>query len=423
LSGQTASSLAVSGLAPGSYSYTVAITNGVAPFGVISSPVVLTVVNPTGYDGAVFASKDKFGVTRPPLAYYPLNETSGTTIFDWAGTHDGTLFGSYQLGQTGPVAGTGALRMFGTNVIDPVTQYQTYSQVVVPYYPELNPEDNGNFTQEFWYNPDDTNITICAVSSQFDVGNNKAGLAMMLGNNNVGIAQTAVNNWTIILGKYNNVNQGVQQNGTGGVTPAVAGQWQHVAGVCDGDDSLVTLYVNGVPEQVNNVGYSIWPGDSSTTGGWNQNYFAPLILGNRYLGQFPMKGRLSEVAIYDYALTYTDITNHSSQVWTPAKFTQNPGNVTTTESLTATVTLTAKALGVPNAYQWYHNGVACDPTVLNLDGTPHYPVIGTVAGDTQGTDGPTLLISQIKTNDAGSYYLKVINPLNVATGGSTNSTT
>ena len=29
---------------------------------------------------------------------------------------------------------------------------------------------------------------------------------------------------------------------------------------------------------------------------------------------------LSEVAIYNYPLTLTDITNHTSQIWTPASF-------------------------------------------------------------------------------------------------------
>lgn len=36
-----------------------------------------------------------------PVAYWPLNETSGTTAFDYAGNHDGTYVGGYGLGQPG----------------------------------------------------------------------------------------------------------------------------------------------------------------------------------------------------------------------------------------------------------------------------------------------------------------------------------
>ena len=412
VAGSTNSSASVPSLAAGTYTYTVVITNAVAPFATTSAPVVLTVVAPTGYGAKVYASSG-----GGPRAFYPLDETSGTTILDWAGTHDGVISGGYQLGGVGPVGGTGSIKMFGTNILNPLTQIDTSSAVTVPYYPELNPENGGNFTHEFWYKPDNTNISSCPVSSTYAIGVNKAGMSTIIGNGVRGIAQTTINNWTMIYGKYNNVNQGVSQNGTGGQIPSVAGEWQHIASVADGNNSTVTIYVNGQPDFTQNVGYSQHPLDASTTGGVNQNYFAPLTLGNYNLGTFPMQGSLSQVAIYDYALNFNDVTNHTSQIWTQAFITLQPVAVTAVESL-GTVQLTANALGVPNNYQWYKNG---SPLVNfpNLDGSSHYPLITNTGGASQGVISKKLVINQPKTNDTGVYFLQVINPLNA--GGFTNT--
>ncbi len=420
-----ANNINISGATNSSYNFVgTGVTAGAYPFSVVvqgaigssitSAPITLTVVNPTGYGAKVYASSG-----GGPKAFYPLNEVSGVNVLDWAGTHDGELSGAYELGNAGPAGGTGALRMFGSNAVS--GGLIVPSKVEVPYYPELNPENGGNFSHEFWYRPDETNVTVCPVSSQANIGAAKAGLATMNGPGINGIAQTTINNWTMIYGKYNNVNQGVAQNGTGGAIPAVPGEWQHVVSVADGNASTVTIYVNGNADFTQNVGYSQHPGDGSTTGGVNQNYYAPLLLGN-YNGTyaFPMKGRLSQVAIYDYALNFSDITNHTSQIWTQAIVTLQPVGVTNIESITAAVTLTANALGVPNNYQWQKNGVDLVQT-YNLDGTEHYPRIASAGGDLQGVNSKKLVIAQTKTNDTGSYTLRIYNPNN--TGGFTNTTT
>jgi hypothetical protein len=61
-----------------------------------STPVSISFYSkpaPSAYMSAVLAYN--------PLAYWPLNETSGTTAYDYAGTNDGTYTGNYTLGQTG----------------------------------------------------------------------------------------------------------------------------------------------------------------------------------------------------------------------------------------------------------------------------------------------------------------------------------
>ncbi len=397
------------GVVAGVYPFTVVVQGGIGG-AVTSAPVVLTVSNPSGYAAKVYASSG-----GGPKAFYPLTETSGTSILDWAGTHDGVVSGGYTLstGGDGPGgAGTGALTMYGTNTLT------ANSKVEVPYYPELNPENNGNFSHEFWFKPNSISASSCAVSSQANINNAKAGLATIYGPGDRGIAQTTIQYWTMIYGKYNNLNQGVSQNGAGGVTPGVVGQWQHVVSVADGNNSTVTIYVNGQQDFTQNVGYSQHPGDGSTTGGVNQNYYAPLVLGN-YNGtyNFPMAGSLSQVAIYDYALIFDDITNHTSQAWTQAVITLQPVGTTNVESL-GSYTMTANVIGLPNTFQWYKDGAPLSQ-VLNLDGSEHYPGITNAGGPQQGVLSKKLVINQLRTNDTGVYYLQVSNPLN--SGGFTNS--
>ena len=431
LAGQTNTSLNVNTLALGSYNYTVVITNSVAPFAVTSSPVVLTVVAPSGYAAKVFASSG-----GGPRAFWPLDETSGTDILDWAGTHDGVIGGAYQLGGVGPVAGTGSVKMWGTNGLG-----INFSQIVVPFYGELNsyrpnldPDGtfpltafDGRYSYEFWYRPDSSNA-VCVLSSQFTAFNgSRAGAAIYLGyTGNDGENQTTFRYWTMRIGRFNNTNQGVNQNGSGGPTPPPIGQWCHVCLVVDatsaGDRAF--LYMNGVVEDSDGTGYST---DPNAGFAFNANNLAPFVMGNRNRGSLPtlpMNGALSQVAVYDYPLTYVDITNHLSQIYAPAQFTQQPtpAATTTAESFTGTITLTAKAVGIPNTYVWVKDGVELSQ-VFNLDGTPHYPIISTVAGDQQGPFSQKLVISQLHPSDSGNYWLRVYNPINTnnVPAGQTNS--
>lgn len=72
--------------------YTVLVSN--LDGSVLSSNLSVTVVAPTVYEQAVL----QYG----PLAYWPLDESSGTIAYDVIGGHNGTYEGEYALGQTGP---------------------------------------------------------------------------------------------------------------------------------------------------------------------------------------------------------------------------------------------------------------------------------------------------------------------------------
>lgn len=89
----TSPTLVVPNLQPadaGAYSCVVSNQIGATP----SSTLTLTVVTPTVYEQAVR--------TLNPIAYWPLNETAGTTAFDLIGAHNGTYMGTYAFGFPGP---------------------------------------------------------------------------------------------------------------------------------------------------------------------------------------------------------------------------------------------------------------------------------------------------------------------------------
>ncbi len=74
----------------GSYVCVVSNDYGTTP----SSALTLTVVAPSAYQQTM--------LSLGPVAYWPLNETSGTNAYDLIGGHNGTYTGTYLLGQTGP---------------------------------------------------------------------------------------------------------------------------------------------------------------------------------------------------------------------------------------------------------------------------------------------------------------------------------
>lgn len=95
----------------GNYTVLVSNVDGTA----LSSNVSVTVIAPSTYDQAVM----QYG----PIAFWPLDETSGTTAYDVIGGYNGTytnfpslgVDSSISLGQPGPTGAGGSSTMFGNN--------------------------------------------------------------------------------------------------------------------------------------------------------------------------------------------------------------------------------------------------------------------------------------------------------------------
>ena len=356
-------------IAQSSGGYGVTVSN---PYGSTNSPTFgLTFVVPTNTYAAMVMADN-------PVAYWRLDETSGTTAFDSAGGQDGTYSGSYTLGAA-------AL----PNMSDTAVHF-TGGNAEIPFSPALNPSTA--FTVEFWAKPDDVVNTYTPLCSQFRGSSAREGWCFYMEND--------ADSWETHLGNA----AGVSLYAYGGAGPLVAGNWYHVVEVWDGAGTSTLYSENQLVGQNTQV---------ANGGTYVPNPSAPLEIGVRNGGALAFNGVIDDVAIYSHALTTTEISNHWSIKFQPAAIVTQPAGVTTNEG--STVTLTAVASGFPNTYQWYSGSTPLSPT-FNPDGTQKYP---------QDVTNATLVIAEVlpgayPTGDAGQYHVLVSNPLGGATSGNAN---
>lgn len=239
----------------------------------ISSAVSLTVLATTSnsaYADAVIADR--------PIAYWRLNEQSGT----WAHDSVGGKNGQYR-GVTLGAAGYNPLDK-DTSVRFGPSRNSRVSDIPV----DFATPDSAAFTVEAWVKGNaqtsDAGILTKGTGSggeQFtlDTGGNNHAFRFFVRDSGGG-AKLASGN--------------IKPNGT----------WQHLAGVCDQANGLVTLYVNGVP----NASGSITAGDGLLS---SNN---PLSIGSRQSGSgvydFQFDGWIDEAAIYNRALPAARIAAH-----------------------------------------------------------------------------------------------------------------
>ncbi len=342
--------------------YTVTVSN---PQGdATSDPFTVNFTAPAASDKYA-----RFVLADQPTAYWRLDETGGTTLKDYAGGLDGTYSSTVNLGVDGPfgIAPDKAAHFSGSAT--PV------ANAIVPYNPNINP--TGPFTLEFWAKPDQSGQISRAVIGNQNRNAGRSGYAVYQGFN--------VNGWEAHLGVGESVDF-VQ-----GVTPPVAGRWDHVVVTWDGN-SIGRIFVNGVDDT---------SGDSTTGGPFRPNLSVPLEIGSRFGSAIPYPGTIDEVAFYNHLLTAAQIQHHFSVAYFASSIvTEPPATVSATEP--ATLTLTANVTGFPNTYIWNKNGTPLDPAAVNFDGSLHYPL---------GVTGSTLQISLPTPADSGSYRLVVTNPL------------
>jgi hypothetical protein len=157
--------------------------------------------------------------------------------------------------------------------------------------------------------------------------------------------------------------------------------WHHVVGVCDEANGHVYLYVDGS---------QVASGIIATNSGllpWT----TPLSIGSRQSGSgtgydSQFAGNLDDVAIYNYALSPSQVQAHYTSAGVPPIIVQQPSDVTNNEGTTATMTVAAVGTA-PLSYQWYDNSGQPIPT-------------GTSA---------TLVLPNVQQSQAGYYYVTVAN--------------
>lgn len=194
------------------------------------------------------------------VAYWPLNETSGTIAVDIIGGNNGVISGGVTLGQSGALSnGDKAMGFDGSTAKVTVTPASVAALSVL--------------SVEVW-------AYVTAVS-------NNGVLAKLQGAGvNSGwsiLAET--NKWNWRIGSADVLGPSVVQN-----------QWTHLVGTSDG--TTRRFYVNGIETTpVAGAGPGTGAGD--------------LIIGSLTAGAiYPFNGRIDDVAIYPTTLTSAQVANH-----------------------------------------------------------------------------------------------------------------
>jgi hypothetical protein len=195
------------------------------------------------------------------VAWYPLQESSGSTAFDFSGNnYDGTI--------NGVTPGS------GTNLADlPTYSFdQNDDSIVVQNDPDITSNGNGGMTISMWY---------------------KASSRPGSGHNIVSKRDDASTTWILYQtpdGMTWYYNGQYQRDSN---TYFATGDWEHITGVYDPSNSEVRLYKNG------NLA-------TTTTASGLSSDNADLKIGqDNTLNSF--KGDISDVRIYDRALNLTEI--------------------------------------------------------------------------------------------------------------------
>jgi hypothetical protein len=245
-------------------SYFVRVTND---YGSVDSQTNYLVVLPdSGYDSLIEAAG--------PLAFWPLDETTGTTAFDiWSG-HNATYTNGFLLDiATNPVTGTAAALFDGSSGL-----------ALAPYSPYLNPTV---FSAEAWVNPGAAPVNTLCVLSCGEFASPRSGW----------LIYQATNGWNFRT--FYGVSTTTAANITSAAQP-VAETWTHLAVTWDG--TTARLYVNGVLDgsQVPTTTPKYLPG---TGGGF--------CVGARADNTFWWNGFVADAVLYNRALSAQEIASHA----------------------------------------------------------------------------------------------------------------
>lgn len=216
-----------------------------------------------------------------PLAWWKLDESSGTTAADSSGNgYTGTTVGNpaWVAGKVG-----NALDLSPTKYVN------------IPDAPGLR-FGSGNFTMAAWIKPPDA-TQMGAIVSKTDAANES--VVLLIGSF-ANFMNTASKRLSILFGDFSSSNYAAVS-----ADDVANNTWRHVA--VTRTSSAVTLYVDGSPVS-----------SSTTDTGWNAIITAPIFntgpwqIGY-YNGNWPFTGLVDDVRLYNTALTASDIATIAAQ--------------------------------------------------------------------------------------------------------------
>lgn len=210
-----------------------------------------------------------------PVGYWPLNEASGTTANDINGgtAHNGTYGGTFTLGNAGLLVGS-------TDTCVNLTS--TSAGVSASSFPGLG---NSSWSVEVWCN-------ISSFSGQWAT-----------------LVEGWDGNWSTYLNPGGSLNKIQVKNSNGSTTPTLSvtlatGTLYHIVVTYSSSGSAINMYVNNSNVLSNST---LAVGTTAGTGAE--------LSGNR--DNSNLEGKFQEWAIYNYALTSTQVGNHYTAGTTP----------------------------------------------------------------------------------------------------------
>ena len=336
-------------------SYSVSITN-IAGNTTSGPPAVITIpsVATGSYEAAI--------VSSGPEAWWRMDEATGSiTMWDSMGRHDG--YYTNLTGATPPVTlgATGALVGDTNTAATFVAANQAFGYV--PISPALNPKV---ITIECWVKTASATVSGLAPVSSRVTGAGWWWQTDVEGGTGYWIpdgSDTANGDWRTPL-------EGTADATTAAIVP---GEWSHLVLIVDTTSGYpITPYING-------VGFGSW--GFGAIGNFNGS--GPFLIGAR--GNSPTSiadtffdGQVDEVAVYNYALTAAEITNHfiaRGIVNIPVTFTTPLLSQTVTTG--KSISFSTVVLGTPPiSLQWYKDG-----KILNGATNSTYAIASTALGD------------------------------------------
>jgi len=375
--GATASSYPPSTATIGTNTYTCSVTNSFGPTA-ISAITFAVVANPA-------APFPQAALADHPVAYWRLNEpdnslgngNAGVTAYDYAGGYNASYTNTL-LGQSGYSAAsdpTETAAEFGD--YPPNNDYAGN----VPTYLNFGVTNgaSGQFSVEAW------------VLEYLFLNGGNAIVALGYGNGGEQfVLDTGASGGAVRFFVRNAAGVTAVASSTRTIANEPGQPWHHIVGVCDQPNGKIYLYMDGV--QLASANITANSGILSSS--------RPLSIGARESADnartnldFQFLGKINDVAVYNYALTSTQVANHYFAAGIAPLITQiTPFNLDTNQG--ATFSFSASATGTaPLNYQWYDN---------NFTPIPY------------GTNA-TLNITNVQPSQSGTYTLTVANLYGSAT--------
>lgn len=233
-----------------------------------------------------------------PVAYWRLNETSGTVANDEAGTYDGTYEGTPVLGDAGPP---------GISDGKAVTIDASGSEYISLGEPSGLPSGDSARSVDFWYKCSGTQ----SQRAVFGYGDTDAVLQQF-----------------VVLFDYGSRGFLVSWYGQESLVPLDSygfpqsdGAWHHYAVTWNPTNRDLEFFLDG--QSVGTVDVGANPRDTQTDAGSDA-----AILTLYYAGGFTQAASLSELAVYDYILSSSRIATHyqigSSTIYSGVVFSDSP---------------------------------------------------------------------------------------------------